>query len=206
MRGRPIGVLLTWRREDLADPSGGGIVAAAAAEDRATVVTLGRLGRTDIETLARAALGSSASAAFVDRLVADSEGLPLYVAEALASPVPGEGSSVPGIEALVRNRLASTSELARQVASAAAVIGRSFDLETVRFASGRSDEETVAALEELARRGFVREVASQERSELRYDFTHASLRNVAYDDLGTGPSTPAPPPRRRVAGVPHRRP
>ncbi len=184
LRGRPIGVLLTWRREDLPDPSGGGIVAAGAEEDRATVVALGRLGRTDIETLARAALGSDASSAFVDRLVADSEGLPLYVAEALASPPLGDGSSVPGIEVLVRNRLATTSELARQVASAAAVIGRSFDLETVRFASGRSDEETISALEELARRGFVREVASQDRLELRYDFTHASLRNVAYSALG----------------------
>jgi DNA-binding SARP family transcriptional activator len=184
LRGRRIGLLLTWRREDLADPLGGGIVAAAAAEDRATVVTLGRLGRTDIETLARAALGSNASAAFVDRLVADSEGLPLYVAEALASPDSGEGSPVPGIEALVRNRLATTSELARQVVSAAAVIGRSFDLETLRFASGRSDEETISTLEELTRRGFVREIASLERSELRYDFTHASLRNVAYDGLG----------------------
>ncbi len=184
LRGRPIGVLLTWRREDLADPSAGGIVAAATAEDRASEVILGRLGRTEIEVLARAALGPDASTAFVDRLLADSEGLPLYVSEALASPVTEEGPSVPRIEALVRDRLATTSELARQVASAAAVIGRSFDLETVRFASGRSDDETVAALEELARRGFVREVATQERSELRYDFTHASLRNVAYDTLG----------------------
>ena len=184
LRGRPIGVLLTWRREDLADPSGGGIVAAVAADDRASRLTLGRLGRTEIETLARAALGSDASAAFVERLVADSEGLPLYVTEAPTSHISGAGPAHTGIEALVRDRLATTSELAHQVVSAAAVIGRSFDLETVRFASGRSDEETVGALEELARRGFVREIAPQERPELRYDFTHASLRNVAYEALG----------------------
>ena len=78
LRERRIGVLLTWRREDLADPTGGGIV-VAVAEDRAAVVTLGRLERTDIETLARAALGSDASTAVVDRLFAASEGLPLYV-------------------------------------------------------------------------------------------------------------------------------
>ena len=184
LRGRSIGVLVTWRREDLVDPAAGGIVAATADDDRASVVTLGRLGRNDIEALARAAMGSEASTAFVDRLVADSEGLPLYVAEALASRQVGDGSVVPGVEALVRDRLATTSELARQVASAAAVIGRSFDFETVRFASGRSEEETVGALEELDRRGFIREVTAQERAELRYDFTHASLRNVAYGALG----------------------
>ena len=184
LRGRAIGILLTWRREDLGDPTGGGIVAAAAAGGRASVVTLGRLGRADIEVLARAALGADATPLFVDRLFADSEGLPLYVAEALASPAPDGGPAHPGIDALVRNRLASTTELARQVASAAAVIGRSFDLETLRSASGRSEEETVVALEELTRRGFVREVAPQERFELRYDFTHASLRDVAYSALG----------------------
>ena len=42
--------------------------------------------------------------------------------------------------------------------SAAAVIGRSFDLATLRHTSGRSEEETIEAIEELTRRGLVREM------------------------------------------------
>ena len=41
----------------------------------------------------------------------------------------------------------------------AAVVGRSFDFDTVREASGRGEEETLASLEELASRGLIREVA-----------------------------------------------
>ena len=48
------------------------------------------------------------------------------------------------------------SEVAGQVLAAAAVLGRPFDADLVRDVSGRSDEETVAALEELMRRGAAR--------------------------------------------------
>ncbi|MEO7230289.1 MAG: AAA family ATPase, partial [Candidatus Limnocylindrales bacterium] len=187
LRGRPISVLLTWRREDLADTAGDTIIGAAEADTSAEVVTLGRLGRMEVETLARAALGARATDEVVDALFADSEGLPLYVAEVLADPAAAGGLApghIRGIDALIRSRFASTSEVARQVASAAAVIGRSFDLETVRLASGRGEEEAVAALEELTRRGLVREVAPADGTSIRYDFTHARLRDVAYTDLG----------------------
>src|SRR3972149_3219523 len=47
---------------------------------------------------------------------------------------------------------------ATQVLSAAAVIGRSFHLHLVHGTSGRSEDETIGALEELVRRGIVREL------------------------------------------------
>ena len=64
-----------------------------------------------------------------------------------------------GARELLRARLDPVSETGRQVLAAAAVIGRSFEVDTVRAVSGRGDEETVAALEELVRRGLVRERA-----------------------------------------------
>ena len=70
------------------------------------------------------------------------------------------------------------SETARQVLAAAAVIGRSFDVDTVRAASGRGDEETVTALEELVRRGLVRE------GRYDYDFAHEQLRRLVADETG----------------------
>ena len=57
----------------------------------------------------------------------------------------------------------------------AAVLGRSFDVDTARAASGRSDEEAVAALEELAARGLVHEVAGDV-----YDFGHGLVRDLVY--------------------------
>jgi len=53
------------------------------------------------------------------------------------------------------------------VLGAAAAIGRSFDLDTVRQASGRSDEEAVVALEELVAHGVVREATGEENPVYR---------------------------------------
>jgi tetratricopeptide (TPR) repeat protein len=87
------------------------------------------------------------------------------------------------VQALLRARAGAVSEVGRQILAAAAVIGRSFDPALVRSASGRSEDETVDGLEELTRRGLVREMASPGAGELRLDFTHARLRDVVYDGL-----------------------
>jgi tetratricopeptide (TPR) repeat protein len=81
-----------------------------------------------------------------------------------------------GVRELLRARLDPVSETARQVLAAAAVLGRSFDTATVRAVSGRTDEETVAALEEGVGRGLVREGSRE------YDFDHELLRTLIYDD------------------------
>ncbi len=100
---------------------------------------------------------------------------------ALASGEP-PGASLPrGVHALLRERIASVSETAAQVLSAAAVIGRSFDLAIVRQASGRSEEETVDAIEELMHRGIVREVPAASGPSAHYDFAHGRMRDVAVE-------------------------
>jgi tetratricopeptide (TPR) repeat protein len=53
------------------------------------------------------------------------------------------------------------------------VIGRSFDLEALRFVCGRSDDEVVAAIEELLQHGVTREPAG---GAAGYDFSHELLR------------------------------
>ena len=59
------------------------------------------------------------------------------------------------------------------------MLGRSFDVETVRLTSGRSDEETVAAIDELVRRGIVREEPGSDD----LDFVHGRLRDVAVESM-----------------------
>ncbi len=184
LAGRPVLVLLAWRREDL-PPEGMTIADDLVGQRGTTVVSLGRLDREAIAVMVGAARPTAAddgtADALVDALVADSEGLPLHVVEALASGEPPGATMPRGVQALLRGRIASVGETAAQVLAAAAVIGRSFDLATVRQASGRTEEEAVDALEELMRRGLVREMPGSVGGPIRYDFSHGRLRDAAYE-------------------------
>ncbi|HEY3523512.1 MAG TPA: BTAD domain-containing putative transcriptional regulator [Candidatus Limnocylindrales bacterium] len=183
LRHRPVGLLLTWRPLRSDDVDRRRMLADAERDGLAARVVLDRLTRSDVGRLARETLRDRADEAFVDRLADDSEGLPLYVAEVLAAG-PDLGTATPaGVLELLRLRLAGLGDVARQVLAAASVVGRSFDFDTVREASGRSEDETVAALEELAGRGVVAEIGT-EGDDIRLDFTHARLREVVYDSLG----------------------
>ena len=183
LRGRPILLLVTWRAEELADEVRHRLIAGADGDGLAVRVGLGRLDRAAVAELATASLGAGA-AQVSDALYTESEGLPLYVAEALASQIPVGGPTPGGVAALLRSRIVATGELARQLLSAAAIIGRSFELATVRLASGRSEEEAIAGLEEVIRRGLIVEIAPNVGGDVRYDFSHGRLRDVAYEAIG----------------------
>ncbi len=76
---------------------------------------------------------------------------------------------------VITSRVEQVSETAHQVLAAAAVLGSSFDAEVVRQISGRTDEETVTAVEELVARGLVRE------RETDYDVDHELVRSVVLE-------------------------
>ena len=98
-----------------------------------------------------------------EQLFLQSEGLPLFVVEYLATqrlapmrdatikPTAGQEEqawAVPqGVRSLLQARLSAADDTGRQLLATAAVIGRSFDFDTLRAASGRSEEETIACLE-----------------------------------------------------------
>ena len=174
LRGRAVCIALSWRTEDV--PSGHPLrelVADARRSRLALVVAPERLDRAAVAELARVA-GAESSA---DRLYDQTDGLPLFVVEYLAALGESSGGDVPeSVAELVRSRVAAVSEGARQVLAASAVLGTSFDLEAVRETCGRSEEETIAALEEVERRGLLIE---QDDS---YAFAHESMRNVMYAD------------------------
>lgn len=183
LTGRRVTVLLSWREEDL-DAVASGFVDHVVQHPSATVIAVSRLGREDVQALVGAASAGGLTLrddreASVQALWRASEGLPLYVVEALASGT-WTGVDMPsGVRSVLRARLAPIGGVAHQVLAAAATIGRSFDLPTVRFASGRTEEETIEALEELIRRGIVREQPASTAAGVRYDFAHAGLRDVA---------------------------
>ncbi len=170
LEARPILVLLTWRREELDDVTDP--VVRRLTAPPAVVVELGRLDHAGVAELAAP---TTTDPDVIDRLVDASEGLPLYVVEALAAGDAALTTMPVGVRAVLRARLAAAGETTGQILAAASVIGRSFDLGTVRHASGRSEDETVDALDESLRRGLVRE------SGAGFDFAHGGLRDLAYE-------------------------
>ena len=125
-----------------------------------------------------------------ERLYQETEGLPFFLVEYLAvlakdgEVATSDDWSMPGgVRGLLHSRLASVSETGWQLLTTAAVMGRSFDFDTLRAASGRSDEEIVTALEALIEQSLVEEVKSGagERG-LIYDFCHEKLRTLVYEE------------------------
>jgi DNA-binding SARP family transcriptional activator len=186
LRGRALLLAVSWRSE--AVPPGHRLrrlTADLARDGRAAIVSPARLSEDEVGKLVQAVQPDAPAPELERRVYLESEGLPLFVAEYLAAlGTGGEGAreQLPReVRGLLEARLGVLGDVARQVLGAAATIGRSFDLDTVRQASGRSDEETVGALEELVAHGVVREVPG---AEPRYDFSHQKLRALVYDQTG----------------------
>jgi len=170
LAGRALLLVLTWRSE--AVPPGHRLRALAAELARvgtAVILAPGRLDAGEVATL----VGDVAPA---EHVYLETEGLPLFVAEYLAAVRAGAEAALPA--GILDARLAGLGGATRQALDTAATIGRTFDVDVLRRASGRGDEETVLALEELTVRGIVRESPSG------YDFAHAKLRELVYDQTG----------------------
>ena len=174
LSGRALFVVLTWRTPH--DHVLQRTAAAAARAGNGAVVRLDRLDEAAVSELVRAAGHAERDPSVSHRLWATTEGVPLLLVEYLRTLGDTVGPLPTGARELLRSRLDPVSETGRQVLSAAAVLGRSFDVDTVRAVSGRTDVETVAALEEAVGRGLIRE------GTIDYDFGHELLRGLVYDE------------------------
>jgi len=168
-------------------------VVAAARASGGLELTLERLDESDVAALVAEVSRNGANPSEVRRLWQTTEGVPLLLVEYLRVAADPGGDVPAAARAVLSARLEPASETGRQVLSAAAVLGRSFGVDTVREVSGRTEEETASALEELVRRGLLRE------REDDYDFAHHLVREVVLDETGLA--------RRRLlharaAGVP----
>ena len=183
LTGRSLLLVLGWRTERV--PPGHRLRRLAvdlARDGLTTIVVPDRLAEDDVSELVRSVVPEATSPELERRVFLESEGLPLFVAEYLAGLASGTegyaGTLSSQARGLLDGRIAGLGETARQVLGAAAAIGRSFDAETLRRTSGRSHEETVAALEEMVAHGVVREGAGDAAD---YDFSHQKLREVVYE-------------------------
>jgi DNA-binding CsgD family transcriptional regulator len=150
-----------------------------------------RLDRAQTAQLAEAITGSVLPSVYLDQLYARSDGIPLHVEELIAA---GAVSRVPGsvAEAVLLGR-GALSPRARSLVDAAAVIGRSFDIDVLAGTVGESVDELDAGLSEL----LDRHVIVSTGDGTNFDFRHAMIRDTIYESI--------PPSRRRrlheAAGV-----
>jgi len=182
LEGRALLLVVSWRSEAVQPGHRLRRLAVDAARaGTATIVSPVRLTQDEVGALVQAARPGTPEAGLQRRVYLESEGLPLFVAQYLAAQAGGGTPAHDGLPADVQGflsaRLAGLGAVARQVLGAAATIGRSFDLDTVREASGRGEEELVEALEELLAQDVVREVGG---SGPGYDFSHQKLRSLVY--------------------------
>jgi len=197
--GCPLLVLATWREEDLrAGYRLRSMLAGSQRSGYGELIQLGRLQLPEIEKLVQAAFSekSRVSPAINRRIYEESEGLPFFIVEYLASGSANQeldGHEIwqmpHGVRDLLHSRLEQIGETERQLLQTAAVIGRFFDFEALRETSGRTDEETVITLESLVNRGLIAEVRTgngesspESLRELLYDFNHDKLRELVYSE------------------------
>ena len=206
LRGRSLYVLITCRTAQLAAGHAlHHLFAEAQRAGTATRLTLSRLSRSAVSDLVETAMPTDAELlqALTERLYRETEGLPFFVTEYLmalsqaeegasefAWPIPG------GVRDLLHSRLSPVSGAAWQLLNTAAVIGRSFDFDTLRGASGRSEEEAITGLEALIAQGLVREAPpsgirdwrlsisnlQSPISNIQYDFSHEKVRELVYEE------------------------
>jgi DNA-binding SARP family transcriptional activator len=179
---RPLCLLLSWRPgEGEAGTRLRQLLAQGRRAHLATVISPPRLSLEDVTRL----LDDTAGPDVAGRVHDDTGGLPLFVVEYLTALARGDLSAdradeLPvGVRELLRARADAVGGSAAQVLTAAAVIGRSFDVDLARDVSGRTDEETVTGLEELLARGLIAEVTAEHGT---YDFSHPRLREIVYAD------------------------
>jgi len=152
-------------------------------------IRLPRLGLAQTATLVSAVLGRPAPGRVVAAVHQRSDGIPLHVEELLAAV--DENALTPGSAAAVRSAavpdtlgdavLSRARQLAahtREVASAAAVIGRSFDFDLLTGITDIGSDEVARALRELHDAYFV----IPGSDAVSFDFRHALIRDALYAD------------------------
>jgi DNA-binding SARP family transcriptional activator/predicted ATPase len=193
-RSAETGVCLvcTWRSDEVTSDE---LLHRIIRDVPSTRMRLGRFGREELKSLLLDAdlTDTTDMEETVTRLLAETEGVPYFVTEYMKS-LRSEGTwEVPSsVRELVVRRLSSVRGAAAQILDAAAVVDRAVDFDMVCRVAGRTDLETVDALDELARAGLM--LATEDRDRLRYEFSHEKLRTVAYEGMS--------PARRQVL---HRR-
>lgn len=198
--GTSLCLLLTWRtpQPDKLQPFAH-VLTQLFYEGLATWPTLQRLDASMVLQWVQKRLTSLSEQVHIElaeRLYAETEGLPFFLAEyimALKSGMLHPEDDVWQVPRKVRDmliaQLRATGNIGRELLSAASIIGNAFDFDMLREISSHSEEDMVSALEQLISQGLIQEVpaALQEKNDegmhcLLYTFNHGQLRRLVYEE------------------------
>ncbi len=187
-RERPYLLLVCWRGGDLsADHRLRQLLAETRLDGSGTLLSLERLDATAVSQLVETFTETNDSPTppdLAERLYRETEGLPFLITAYLQSfsqaRREGEGWQLPATARdLFQSHLTQANETEGQLLQAAAVIGRAFDFDLLQAASGRSEEESLPALEGLLNHRLLLE----RPGDLPYDFSHHKLRELVYEEM-----------------------
>jgi len=149
--------------------------------------SLGRLSRPQVAELVRDLMGAAASDELVGEIAERTDGVPMFVEEVArslveAGPEKSVGSLlVPAtLQGALVARLDALRMASRDVAQAAAVVGREFHPDVVARVCDLSCEAIDAALDELSRSHLVTRGGADGQT---MSFRHALIQDVAYHSL-----------------------
>lgn len=176
MHDRALLLVLAYRSEEApAD-----LVRQVAAWGREGLIQRLPLDRLNGEEAAALIAALRVDPTLAHSLQAQSAGNPYFLIELSRAVNGGAGSPMPPpLVELVRARLGRLPDSARQVLQAAAVLEPDFAVATLRQTSGRSEEETLDALDVLLGAGVL-----QERADA-YTFAHPLVAAVVRADLSS---------------------
>ena len=160
-------------------------------------LVLGGFDEAEAETLIADRLSAAASPAFVRGLRARTNGNPFFIEESLRSLAESHAVQA-GVEAeeqalvsigvpagvadVILRRLGRVGPLTREALTAAAVIGREFDVGPAQVVLGESFDHVIEAMEEAIGCGLIVELEGQVD---RFSFCHALVREAIYGRLST---------------------
>jgi hypothetical protein len=179
-RGAPILLLCTARPELLEErPSWGG------GKFNATTVLLEPLGSSACEALLERLGGEDLNGEVRARVVAASQGNPLFLEEMVALAREGDSVAVPPtIQALLAARLERLGSGERELLERGAVEGEVFHRLAVRALAGeRLAHEVDPGLAGLVRKELIRPHAAAIGHDDAFRFRHLLIRDAAYDSL-----------------------
>lgn len=180
----PVLAIATYREEELARGQPLREALRRLQRDRACeLVLLARLSAENVATIATHVIGAAAGAERVAALFAFSEGNPLFLGEAIRhADAPGERDLARTFDEMVALRLSRLSDGAQFVARAAAVAGVGFDIDVLRDATGWSQAQLLAGVDELLEHQLVRE-SLQSRAD--FAFNHQLVQTCVYAGVET---------------------
>ena len=156
-------------------------------------IALDGLGPDELADLIAGVTGSAGDERFVRAVHDETEGNPFFVEEVLqhlaesgsleqrmATGSLGAMGVPEGVKDVVGRRLAALGEHANHVLAIASVVGRRFGIDLLERLSGRDEDELIGALDDALAADLI---AEEPGAPGRFAFTHALVRETAYDAL-----------------------